>query len=310
MRSTSAVFLFAAVLATGSAASGAIRTQTVEYRSGEAVLEGYLAWDDAVSGKRPGVLVLHEWWGLNDYVKMRARELAELGYVAFAADVYGKGQRATTAAEAAGLAAPFRKDRALLRQRAAAALEALKENKLVDGNKIAAVGYCFGGMAALELARAGADLQAVVSFHGALDTPNPADARRIKAKVLVLTGGDDPGVPPEQVAAFQKEMREAGVDWQVVVYGGAVHAFTNPQAGNDPSRGAAYNERADRRSWQAMRAFFAETIGLPKGRPGILGRVGRFARDDVARPVVSAGKVTTRAVVRAATWTKEKITGE
>jgi dienelactone hydrolase len=259
------------VLAAGGLAalgSGGVQarvvTETVEYRHGQTVLEGFLAYDDAIQGRRPGVLVIHEWWGLNDYVRSRTRQLAELGYVALAADIYGKGRRAATAAEAGQLAGQFRGDRELLRARARAGLDQLKAHKLVDPQKVAAIGYCFGGTAALELARSGAELAAVVSFHGGLDTPNPADARQIKAKLLVLHGGDDPHVPDEQVLAFEREMRDAGVDWQINIYGGAVHAFSNPAAGSDAARGAAYNQQADRRSWEAMKLFFAETIGRPK----------------------------------------------
>jgi dienelactone hydrolase len=241
-----------------SAARAALVTRDVDYQQGETALQGYLAYDDAVKGKRPGVMIVHEWWGVNDYVKGRARQLADLGYVAFAADIYGKGVRATTMQEAQQASAPFRTDRALLRARARAGLEVLRKHELVDPKRIAAIGYCFGGMTVLELARSGADVAGVVSFHGGLGTPNPEDAKNIKAKVLVLHGGDDPNVPPEQVLAFQDEMRKAKVDWQMVIYGGAVHSFTNPASGNDPSRGAAYNEKADRRSWEAMRVFFAE----------------------------------------------------
>jgi len=145
-----------------------------------------------------------------------------------------------------------------MRARANAGLEVLKKHPLTDVNRIAAIGYCFGGTVVLEMARSGAELAGVVSFHGGLSTPNPSDAKNIKGKVLVLHGADDPAVPPDQVIAFQDELRKAGVDWQMVSYGGAVHSFTNPEAGNDPSRGAAYNEKADKRSWEAMKTFFGE----------------------------------------------------
>jgi dienelactone hydrolase len=242
----------------GVAAQAGVRSKVVEYSQGGAALEGYLAWNDAVTGKRPGVLVVHQWMGLTDYEKMRADQLARLGYVAFAADVYGKDTRPKDRAEAGALAGKFRSDRALLRERVAAGLAVLRANPLVDPARMAAIGYCFGGTAVLELARSGADVAGVVSFHGGLDAPDPHDGRNIKASVLVLHGADDPSNPPERIAAFQQEMREGNVDWQMVYYGGAVHAFTQKSAGNDNSRGAAYNERADRRSWQAMRDFFAE----------------------------------------------------
>ena len=235
-----------------------LKTSVVEYKHGDTVLEGYLAYDDAVKGKRPGVIVVHEWWGLNPYARMRTEQLAKLGYIAFAIDMYGKGVIAKDAKEAAALSGIYRADRALMRARANAGLEVLKRHTLTDVRRVAAIGYCFGGTTVLEMARSGADLAGVVSFHGGLSTPNPGDARNIKGKVLVLHGADDPAVLPDQVMAFQDEMRKAGVDWQMVSYGGAVHSFTNPEAGNDPSKGAAYNEKADRRSWEAMKMFFVE----------------------------------------------------
>jgi dienelactone hydrolase len=235
-----------------------VHTEVVEYRHGETVLEGYLAYDDSVKGVRPGVLVVHEWWGLNAYARKRTEELARLGYIAFALDMYGKGIRPTDREGASNQARIYRSDRSLMRERARAGLEVLKGHRLTDKKRVAAIGYCFGGGTALELARSGADVAGVVSFHGGLDTPEPAVSRNIKGKVLVLHGGDDPFVPAEDVLGFQEEMRKAGVDWHMVTYGGAVHSFTNPKAGDDPSRGSAYNERADRRSWEAMKAFFRE----------------------------------------------------
>ena len=249
------------MMAMSSGVFAAIKSEKVEYQCGDTVLEGYLAWDDAVAGKRPGVMVVHEWYGLNDYAKKRAEQLAALGYVVFAADMYGKGVLATTPEEARKLATALRQDRKLMRLRAEAGLETLKKQPLCDPSRVAAMGYCFGGGTVLELARDGADVKGVVSFHGNLDTPNPADAKNIRGKVLVLTGADDPSVPPKQVEDFMAEMRAAGVDYQIVSYGGAVHAFTNPASGNDPKRGAAYNEAADRRSWEAMKQFFTETLG-------------------------------------------------
>lgn len=236
----------------------AVVSRVVDYKDGDKVLEGYLAYDDSASAQRPGVIVVHEWWGLNPYIKMRTEQLARLGYLAFAIDMYGKGVLAKDAKEAGALAGPYFNNRQLMRSRAYAGLEVLRNQKLTDPKRIAAIGYCFGGTTVLEMARGGADLAGVVSFHGVLDTPNPGDARNIKAKVVVLHGADDPNVPPGQVLAFQDEMRKAKVDWQMVIYGGAVHSFTNPDAGYDPSKGAAYNEKADKRSWEAMKLFFAE----------------------------------------------------
>ena len=239
-------------------AEAKIHTETIEYKDGDAVLEGYLAYDDSIKGVRPGVLVIHEWWGLNPYVKKRAEQLAELGYIAFAADIYGKGIRAKTPEEAGKLAGIYRSDRQLLRSRVNAGLEALKKQSMTDTKKLAAIGYCFGGTTVLELARSGADVAGVVSFHGGLATPTPQDAKNIKAKVLALHGADDPYVKDQEVLAFEDEMRQGGVDWQLVSYGSAVHGFTNPDNGNDNSKGVAYNEKADKRSWEAMKLFFKE----------------------------------------------------
>jgi dienelactone hydrolase len=251
--------IVATLLATAAVdARAEVQTRTVEYRQGETVLEGYLAWDSAGAPRRPGILVVHEWTGINPYTRRRVEQLAALGYVAFAADVYGKGIRPATPKEAAETAGRFKADRPLLRARVQAALAELRKQPNVDGTKVAAIGYCFGGTAALELARSGADLLGVVTFHGGLDTPTPGDARNIKAKVLALHGADDPYVPEPVVKGFEEEMRAAKVDWQLVKYSGAVHSFTNPEAGNDNSKGAAYNASADRRSWIAMRSFFDE----------------------------------------------------
>jgi len=236
----------------------AVTTKTIEYKQGDQVLEGYLAWDDATDQLRPGVLVVHDWMGLGDFAKLRAKKLAEMGYIAFAADIYGKDVRPATPQEAAAAAGKYKNDCKLMRDRVNAAFDVLRGSPLCDPKRTAAIGYCFGGTCVLELARSGAEVAGVVSFHGGLATPNAADAKNIRGKVLVLHGGDDPHVPPKEVAAFEQEMRAAGIDWQLIVYGGAVHAFTNPAAGNDPSRGAAYNAAADRRSWEAMKAFFAE----------------------------------------------------
>jgi dienelactone hydrolase len=243
-----------------STARAEIVTRTVEYRAGDAVLEGLVSYDTAGPAKKPGVLVVHDWMGVGPYVRTRAEQLAALGYVAFAADIYGKGVRPTNAKEASAQAGKFKADRPLLRARVAAALAELRRQPNVAATRVAAIGYCFGGTAALELARSGAEVAGVVTFHGGLDSPTPADARNIKAKVLALHGADDPFVPPAQVQAFEEEMRGGGVDWQLVKYSGAVHAFTLPDAGSDNSKGAAYNASADRRSWEAMKTFFNEVL--------------------------------------------------
>ena len=244
------------ILASAFSLQAKIVTATVEYKSGETTLEGYVAYDDAVSGKRPGVLVVHQWMGLTDYEKHRAEQLASLGYVAFCADIYGQGVRPADTKSAGAQAGKYKSDRTLLRQRANAGLDELKKNEFVNPAHIAAIGYCFGGTTVIELARSGAAIQGIVSFHGGLDSPAPADGKNIKCKVLVCHGADDPFVKAADLAAFEDEMRSANVDWTLIKFGGAVHAFTQPQAGDDNSRGAAYNEKADKRSWAAMKMFF------------------------------------------------------
>lgn len=254
------LFFLAFLLFFHANAHAAIHTETVEYKDGDTVLEGYLAYDDAVETKRPGVLIVHEWMGLGPYAQRRAREIAELGYVAFAADIYGKGIRPQNHEEAGKQAGIYKNNRASMRLRVNAGLQILKNHPLVDPPRMAAIGYCFGGTAVLELARSGADVRGVVSFHGGLSTPNPEDAKNIKSKVLVLHGADDPFSPASEIAQLEDEMKAAGVDYQVVLYEGAVHSFTDPEAGSDPSKGAAYNESADKRSWEAMKVFFQEVL--------------------------------------------------
>jgi dienelactone hydrolase len=253
-------FLLAAMIAVvgmTSQACAALKTQAVDYKQGDAVLEGYLAYDDALTGKRPGILVVHEWKGLNAYAKRRADMLAQLGYVAFAADIYGKGIRPQTISEAGDWAGKFKSDRPLLRARVNAGLDVLKSQPNVDPSQLAAIGYCFGGTAVLELGRSGADIKGIVSFHGGLSSPTPADARNIKAKVLALHGAADPFVGPDEVAAFEKEMTDAKVDYRLIKYPGAMHGFTNPDNQNVPP-GALYNEAADKASWIEMQKFFKE----------------------------------------------------
>lgn len=258
MKTLLCVFTAALGLLAVNFAQGAVQTKTVEYKDGDTVLEGFLAYDDSIAGKMPVVLIVHEWTGLGPYVKKRAEQIAQLGYAAFAIDIYGKGIRPDNPQDAGKQASIYRGDRQLMRRRALAGLEEAKKFSFADANRIAAIGYCFGGGVVLEMARSGTDLKGVVSFHGNLDTPNPQDAKNIKAKVLVLHGADDPHVPQEQITAFQNEMRSAKVDWQMVFYGNAVHSFSNPDAGNDPSKGSAYNKETDNRSWEAMKGFFKE----------------------------------------------------
>ena len=235
-----------------------VKTEIVEYKDGDVTLKGFLAYNTNSTEKLPAVIIVHEWWGLNEYPKMRAQQLAELGYAAFAVDMYGDGKVASSGEEAGKLAGSIRGDIPKLRKRINVALDWLKQNPHVNPNKIAVIGYCFGGTVALELARSGADIKGVVTFHGGLGTPNPADTKDVKAKILVCTGGDDKFVPQTDIMAFQKEMNDAKVDWQMNVYSGAVHSFTNPKSGNNPAMGVAYNENADKRSFEAMKQFFIE----------------------------------------------------
>jgi dienelactone hydrolase len=245
------------VLAGALAASATIRTQTVEYQHGGTAFEGFLAYDDGLKGPRPGVLIVHQWKGLTEYEKKRAEMLAQLGYVAFAVDIYGKGVRPKDAAEAGATAGKYKSDRALLRARVNAGLDAMRKQPLVDPKRIVAIGYCFGGTTVIELARSGADIVGVVSFHGGLDSPTPADGKKIKCKVLACHGADDPFVPVKDRTAFEDEMRNAGVDWQLIQYGGAVHSFTDWNA-DGSMKGAQYNEPADKRSWADLQQFLAE----------------------------------------------------
>ena len=248
------------VLGVGEVAVGEVVGRSVEYTVGGTTFEGYLAYEDGAKGKRPGVLVVHDWLGVDDWAKEQARGLAEMGYVAFAADMYGKGVRPANQKEAAAEAGKVKGDRKLMRARVNGALETLRKQEQVDPEKLAAIGFCFGGTTVLELARSGADVDAVVSFHGGLDTPSPAEAKGVKAYVLVLHGADDPHVPAKQVEGFVEEMKAAEARWQLNMYGNAVHSFTRPDAGNDPSKGAAYNEAVAKRAWGAMKLLFEEVL--------------------------------------------------
>jgi dienelactone hydrolase len=241
-----------------TAVEARVVTQTLEYRQEGTVMQGFLAYDDGLKGRRPGVLVVHEWWGLNDFARERAVKLAGLGYVALAADMYGGGATTGDREEAGKLAGALLSSPDLLRARAQAAHKVLAADPRVDPKRLAAIGFCFGGTTVLELAYSGVDLPGVVSFHGGLPRPQPGDLQRLKAKILVLHGADDPHVPAADITAFEQAMRQAGADWQMVFFGGAVHSFTNPAAGHNQAAGAAYNSRAARRSWRCMQEFFQE----------------------------------------------------
>ncbi len=243
-----------------SAASGEVRTRDVEYKQGETVLQGLVAWDDALKGTRPGVLVVHEWWGHNDHARDQAKRLAEAGYVGFALDMFGKGKVTTHPQEAQAFMSDALRDPAVITARFRAALEQLKQDPHVDRKQLAAIGYCFGGSVVLDAARSGADLDAVVSIHGALATKTPAEAGKVKAKILVLTGAADPFVPAEQVGAFTQEMKAAKATFQVVSYPGVKHGFTNPNAGKAGLDALEYNAEADKKSRAAMLGFFKEVF--------------------------------------------------
>lgn len=241
-----------------------IRTETVTYTAGGATLVSYLAWDASQAGPRPGIVVFGEWWGLNDYQKRRARQLAELGYVALAADMYGDGKTAADAAEAGTLMNGLFADMAATSAKVRAAVEQLARRPEVDASRLGAMGYCLGGALSLHAARLGLDLRGVASFHGSLGKTHPAQKGDVKAKVLVCHGEDDSFVPAEEQAAFRQEMDALGVDYKFVAYPGAKHGFTNPDAtenGRKYNLPLAYNEDVDRESWQEMKAFWADVLG-------------------------------------------------
>jgi len=256
-----AIAVFSVAMFT-SQALAEIKTKVIEYKHGDVVLQGFLAYDDAATGPRPGVIIFHEWWGLNGYAKSRAEQLAKLGYVAFAADMYGKGVVTESPQEAGKLAGKLYSDTASMRDRAVMGLKVLATQPQTDAKKLAAIGYCMGGKVALELAREGAPLAAVVSFHGGLSTEVPARAETFKPKVLICNGADDAFVSSEEKAGFYAEMKAAKADFVFTDYAGAVHAFTNPGAGSYGIPGVQYNEKADTRSWAAMLRMFDEAFGV------------------------------------------------
>jgi len=244
-------------------AHGEIHTQVIQYQHGQTSLQGQLAYDDAFPGLRPGILVVHEWWGLNEYAKNRAKQLAALGYVTFALDMYGQGKHTQHPDQAKQWSSPFYGN-PIMRQRAQAGLDILAQHEQVDPNRVAAIGYCFGGTTVLELAYSGADIKGAVSFHGGLPAPKPQDLPRTKAKLLICHGADDPFTPQERVDAFRQALQGSTIDWQFITYGNAKHSFTNPGADQTGIEGLAYSPTADQRSWQQMKLFFDELFGPAK----------------------------------------------
>lgn len=257
------VLVLILIFAAGVSASPRIKGEPVDYKAGGVTMKGYLAYDENIKGTRPGVLVVHEWWGQNEYARKRARMLAELGYTALAVDMYGEGKIATHPDDAAEFSSETMKNFPVAKARFEAAMKFLKSQRTVDPARIAAIGYCFGGGVVLNMARQGEDLKAVASFHGSLAAIEPAQAGKVKAKIRVYNGADDKFTSQQAIGAFKKEMREAKVDYQFINYPGAVHSFTNPEAtelGRKFNLPMAYNADADKKSWEDMTRFFAEVF--------------------------------------------------
>jgi dienelactone hydrolase len=258
------VFLLLVLIAGFAHAASQVVGKSVDYTSQDVTFKGYLAFDESLEGKRPGVLVVHEWWGLNEYARKRAQMLADMGYVALAVDMYGDGKTAMHPDDAGKFSSELMKNFDVTRARFLAAMEFLKQQPMVDSTRIAAIGYCFGGGVVLNMARQGADLKGVASFHGSLNAVKPAQAGMVNAKVLVLHGADDKFIKPEQIEAFKKEMSEAKVDYQFISYPGAVHSFTSPDAdalGKKFNLPLAYNADADKQSWDALKMFLKKIFG-------------------------------------------------
>lgn len=257
------LLFFIGLMFVTAAAHAAVQGKEVSYNANGTTLKGYIAYDDAVKGKRPGILVVHEWWGHNEYARKRARMLAEHGYTALAVDMYGNGKQAHHPDDAQKFSSEVSKNAVLAKARFDAAYSLISSESTVDANNIAAIGYCFGGTVALNMARIGEPLKAVVSFHGGLGTDSPAEAGKVKARIASFTGEDDPFIPAAQVAVFRQEMETAGVNYKVVTYPGAKHAFTNPEAdkfGQEFKLPLAYNAAADKASWNEGLAFLADAF--------------------------------------------------
>lgn len=258
MRTTGVFTAVMMLLMTISGAYAAVQSEAISYQDGETQLTGHMFWDDSIEGKRPGVLVVHEWWGLNDYAKGRAAKLAEMGYVAFAVDMYGDNKVTSHPEQAQEWSSATTANLNAWRQRAMKGLEQLSAHSLTDSDRLAAIGYCFGGATVMQLVYAGADLKGVVSFHGSLPLPNGDEADRINGHVLIEHGNDDAFIPAERVEAFKAAMNDAGVELTFHGHDGARHAFTNPDAGSFGIENLKYDKAADEASWQSMQTLFGE----------------------------------------------------
>lgn len=264
MMNKTLIILFAMLFFFPALAFSKVVGSEIDYEAEGKTYKGYLAYDDSIKGKRPGILVVHEWWGHNEYARKRARMLAELGYVALALDMYGDGKKAEHPDDAGAFSAAVMKNMPSARKRFEAALALLKKHKLTDSQNIAAIGYCFGGGVVLNMARLGADLKGVVSFHGGLGSKVESKPGAIKAKILVCNGEEDVTITAEQIKAFKAEMKKAGVDYRFKNYAGARHSFTNPEAdkyGKKFNIPLAYNKKADEQSWADMKAFLKDLFG-------------------------------------------------
>jgi len=255
------VIAMAAVALTAGVSEAAVVTKVVDYDFDGVKLKGFLAYDDALKGKQPGVLVVHEWWGLNDYAKDRCKKLAELGYVAFAVDMYGDGKSVDHPDDARKMSGLVRENVKVWRGRAEAGLKQLKAQPNVDGDKIAAIGYCFGGSTCLQLAYSGADLKAVATFHAALPTPTEAEAKAIKPKMLICHGDADAFIPADAIKNFKAALDKAGTKYEFIGYKDVVHSFTVPEADKHNIKGMKYDKAADEDSWKRMQALFKDTLG-------------------------------------------------
>ena len=260
------MFFIFVLLTLATAANGQAKmvARVIPYMHGDTQLQGYLVYDDSFGQPQPGIMVVHEWWGLNDYAKKRAEQLASLGYVAFAADMYGRGKVTSHPNQASEWMSQITKNVGFWKDRALTGLEILKKNERVDPSRLGAIGYCFGGSTVQQLAYSGADLKAIVSFHGGLINPPAKASDLVKASFLICHGADDPFVTEQDLQKYLSLMKATSLDWEMIIYGGAKHSFTNPDADKAGMEALKYNPVADRRSWAQMKLFFNEFFSSPK----------------------------------------------